>query len=96
MILLTIIRTKREKRREYKLLAKKDRINFSKIGLVQIPSAEDKGKSELILNTIFGLFYHFLRSSRGVLMFIISAFSKVFEIYKDRSRTSSRVSENTI
>ena len=51
------------------------------IGLVQIPNAEDKGKSELILNTIFRLFYDFLRSSRGVLMFIVSVFSKVFEIY---------------
>ena len=66
------------------------------IGLVQIPNPEEKGESELIFNTIFGLLYDFLRSSRGIFMFIISAFSKVFEIYKDRSRTSSRVSENTI
>ena len=110
VISITIIRTKREKRREQKLLAKSDRINFSKmiiklfllfgtaelIGLVQIPNAKDKGELELIFNTIFGLFYDFLRSSRGIFMFIISAFSKVFEIYKERSRTSSRVSENTI
>ena len=110
VISITIIRTKREKRREQKLLAKSDRINFSKmiiklfllfgtaelIGLVQIPNAKDKGELELIFNTIFGLFYDFLRSSRGIFMFIISAFSKVFEIYKERSRTSSRVSENKI
>ena len=110
VISITIIRTKRQKRREHKLLAKSDRINFSKmiiklfllfgtaeiIGLVQIPNPEEKGESELIFNTIFGLLYDFLRSSRGIFMFIISAFSKVFEIYKDRSRTSSRVSENTI
>ena len=95
VISITIIRTKRQKRREHKLLAKSDRINFSKmiiklfllfdsvevIGLVQIPNAEDKGESELILNTIFRLFYDFLRSSRGALMFIVSVFSKVFEIY---------------
>ena len=110
VISITIIRTRREKRREHKLLAKSDRINFSKmiiklfllfgtaeiIGLVQIPNAEDKGESELIFNTIFGFLYDFLRSSRGIFIFIISAFSKVFEIYKDRSRTSSRVSESTI
>ena len=38
------------------------------IGLVQIPNAILKGQSELIFNVVFGLFYEFLRSSKGIFM----------------------------
>ena len=98
LVLIVTLQTKHEKRKMHSILSKNDQINFYKmaiklfllfgtaelIGLVQIPNAKQKGQSELIFNTIFGLPYNFLRSSRGIFMFTLFAGKKILEKYKER------------
>ena len=91
------------------MLAKSDQICFSKmviklclfetaelIGLVQIPNIVKRAESEVIFNVIFGLVYNFLRSSRGIFMFVLFSYNRVFEKSNERSRTLSSVNENLI
>ena len=91
------------------MLAKSDQICFSKmviklclfetaelIGLVQIPNIVKRAESEVIFNVIFGLVYNFLRSSRGIFMFVLFSYNRVFEKNNERSRTLSSVNENLI
>ena len=74
------------------MLAKSDQICFSKmviklclfetaelVGLVQIPNTVKRVESEVIFNVIFGLVYNFLRSSRGIFMFVLFSYNRVFE-----------------
>ena len=71
------------------MLAKSDQICFSKmviklclfetaelIGLVQIPNIVKRAESEVIFNVIFGLVYNFLRSSRGIFMFVLFSYNR--------------------
>ena len=101
-IIIVNLLTKHERRMTHNMLSKNSQINFHKIdiklillfgaaeliGLVQIPNAERKGQSEMIFNVIFRLLYNFLRSSRGIFMFILFA-GKILEKYKERSKTST-------
>ena len=66
------------------------------IGLVQIPNTVKRGESEVIVNVTFGLVYNFLRSSRGIFMFVLFSYNRVFEKNNERSRTLSSVNENLI
>ena len=89
------------------MLAKSDQLNLSEmtiklcllfgilelIGLVQIPIATNKGQSEVIFNVIYGCIYNFLRSTRGIFMFVLFGADRMVEKYIERSRTLSRVSD---
>ena len=66
------------------------------IGLVQIPNSVRRNEFEVIVNVIFGMVYNFLRSSRGIFMFVLFSYNRVFEKNNERSRTSSSVNENLI
>ena len=93
----------------HSILSKNDQMNFHKmtiklfllfgtaelIGLVQIPSAKQKGQSELIFSVIFGFLHNLLRSSRGSFMFTLFVGRKILEKCKERSRSSSTLSVNT-
>ena len=99
LVFIVTIETKREKRKNHSMLAKKHQLIYSKIlfgtaeliGLIQIPNAEQKDQSEVIFNVIFGLLYNFLRSTRGIFMFVLFACNKIFEKYKERIQTLSTV-----
>lgn len=85
LVVIVTIQTKHEKRKNHSMLLKKYQLKFSKIlmklclllgtaeriGLIQIPNAEQKGQSELIYNVAFGLMYNFFRSSREICLFYI-------------------------
>ena len=99
-LLITIIvkTTRREKRTKHSLLARNDKLKFHKmiiklfllfgtaelIGLVQIPN--DTKENQVIVNTIFGLLHNFLRSSRGIFLFLAFGCNTVIKIYRERSR----------
>ena len=88
------------------MLPKKDQVKLTKmtiklflllgtaeiIGLVQIPNVMQNGRSEVILNVIFGLPHNALRSSGGILMFPLFAGNIVLMRLKKRFRISNQVS----
>ena len=80
-----MLRIKREKRKSHIMLPEKDQLKFTKmtielfflfgtaeiIGLVHIRNAMQKSRSEVIFNIILRLPHNTLRSSRGILMFLL-------------------------
>ena len=110
LVFIVTLQTWREKRKNHCMLAKRDQIGFSKmviklcllfgtaelIGLVQIPNTIKRGESEMIFNVIFGFLYNFLRSSRGIFLFVLFAYKRVFEKNKERSQTLSSGNQNLI
>ena len=110
LVFIVTQQAQREKRKNHCVLAKRDQIGFSKmviklcllfgtaelIGLVQIPNAVKRGESEVIFNVIFGLVYNFLRSSRGIFVFLLFFYNRVFEKSKEQSQTLSSVNHNLI
>ena len=107
-IVIVTLQTKLEKRKTHNMLSKHDQVNFLKmaiklillfgtaelIALVHIPHAKQKGQSEMIFNIIFGFIYNFLRSSRGIFTFALFPGKKILEKYKERSRTSTTLSQS--
>ena len=101
-----MLKTKCEKRKSHIMLPKKDQVKLTKmtiklflllgtaeiIGLLQIPNVIQNGRSEVILNVIFGLPHNALRSSRGILMFPLFAGNIVLMRLKKRFRISNQVS----
>ena len=99
-IFISTLEAKHERKEILENVAKNGQINYSKIiiklsllfgtgeliGLVQIPNAVQKGQSELIFNVAFGLLYNFLRSSRGIFMFVIFGWNEMPQ--KDRGHVS--------
>ena len=83
VVFVSMLQTKRRRKKILEKAFKNGQINYSKmvikvcllfgtaelIGLVQIPNAKQKGRSELIFNVVFVLFYNILRWSRGLFMF---------------------------
>ena len=90
LVFIVTLQTQREKRKNHCMLAKTDQIGFSKmviklcflfgtaelIGLVQIPNNVRRNEFEVIVNVIFGLVYNFLRSSRGIFMFVLFSYNR--------------------
>ena len=98
LISIIVITTRREKRTKHSLLARNDKLKFHKmiiklfllfgtaelIGLVQIPNATQE--NQVIFNVIFGLFHNFLRSSRGIFLFLTFGCNTVIKKYRERAR----------
>ena len=88
MALIAIIKLKEDVKSNNSFIGKKRHLNFAKmaiklclvlgapelIGLIQIPNTTDE--TETVINTIFGMFYNFLRASRGVLLFTAFAYNR--------------------
>ena len=49
------------------------------IGLKQISNGRDRGQSEVIFNITFAFIYNFLRSGRGIFMFVLLATNIIIE-----------------
>ena len=110
LVFIVTLQTWHEKRKNHCMLAKRDQMDFSRmviklcllfgtaelIGLVQIPNTIKRSESEVIFNVIFGLLHNFLRSSRGIFLFVFFTSNRVFEKSKERSRTLSSVNQNLI
>ena len=98
LISIIVITTRREKRTKHSLLARNDKLKFHKmimklfllfgtaelIGLVQIPNATQE--NQVIVNVIFGLLHNFLRSSRGIFLFLAFGCNTVAKKYRERTR----------
>ena len=83
IVFMSMLRAKHERTEINKKVAKNGRMHYSKmimrlslllgtaelVGLVQIPNAKEQ--SVLIINVTFGFLYKFLRSSRGIFMFVL-------------------------
>ena len=98
LISIIVIKTRREKRTQHSLLARNDKIKFHKmimklfllfgtaelIGLVQIPNPTQE--NQVIVNVILGLLHNFLRSSRGIFLFLAFGCNTVAKKYRERTR----------
>ena len=84
IVFMSMLQRKREIREIHKIAVRGSQISYPKIliklflllgtveliSLIQITSVEQKGQFEVIIQVTFGLLYTFLRSSRGIFMFV--------------------------
>ena len=84
IVFMSMLQRKREIREIHKIAVRGSQIRYPKIliklflllgtveliSLIQITSVEQKGQFEVIIQVTFGLLYTFLRSSRGIFMFV--------------------------
>ena len=96
IVFISMLQQKHERREIHKNIARGSQISYPKIliklflllgtveliGLIQIPSVEQKGQFEVILHVTFGLLYTFLRSSRGIFMFALFGWNGIRKKYR--------------
>ena len=96
-VFISMQQRKRERREVHKKVVRGSQIRYSKIliklflllgtveliGLIQIPSVEQKGQFEVILHVTFGLLYTLLRSSRGTFIFATFGWNGIRKKYRN-------------
>ena len=95
-VFISMQQRKRERREIHKKVVKGSQLRYLKIliklflligtveliGLIQIPSVEQKGQFEVILHVTFGLLYTLLRSSRGTFIFASFGWNGIRKKYR--------------
>ena len=103
IVLTSMLQRKDERKEIHKNVAKSGQINYSKllmklfllfgtaelIGLIQIPNAVKRGKFEVIFDVTFEFLYNTLRSSRGIVMFLLFGWNGVRKKYRKRANMSN-------